>query len=113
MPMLATKEYCTGCTACASICPKGSIAMEADENGFLYPVIDAERCVDCGLCERSCAVINPLEKPKNEPLAYAAYTKDEAVRTESSSGGVFTELAKVVLAEKGAVFGATYNHQFE
>ena len=113
MPMLATKEYCTGCTACASVCPKGSIAMEADENGFLYPVTDAERCVDCGLCETSCPVLNPLEMPKDEPLAYAAYTKDEAVRAESSSGGVFTELAKVVLAEKGAVFGAAYNQQFE
>ena len=111
--MLATKEHCTGCTACASVCPRGCIAMEADENGFLYPVIDTERCVDCGLCEKSCPVISPLKMPENEPLAYAAYTQDEAVRTESSSGGVFTELAKVVLAEKGAVFGATYNQQFE
>lgn len=104
---------CTGCTACASGCPKSCITMTADENGFLYPAIDTEGCVDCGLCEKSCPVINPLEMPENEPLAYAAYIKDEAVRKESSSGGVFTELAKVVLAEKGAVFGAAYNHQFE
>lgn len=113
MPNLATKEYCTGCTACASVCPRICIAMTADENGFLYPVIDADKCVSCGLCEKVCPVISPPKKPESEPLAYAAYSRDERMRLESSSGGVFTELAKAVLEAGGAVFGAAYNEQFE
>lgn len=113
MPNLASKEYCTGCTACASVCPKGCIAMTADENGFLCPAVDAEKCVSCGLCEKSCPVMNLLEKTKNEPKAYAAYSKDESMRLESSSGGIFTELSKAVLEDGGAVFGAAYNEQFE
>lgn len=113
MPTLAAKDYCTGCTACASVCPKGCITMAADENGFLCPVVDAEKCVSCGLCEKVCPMITPLEKPVNEPAAYAAYSKDEAMRLSSSSGGVFTESAKAVLNDGGAVFGAAYNAQFE
>lgn len=113
MPNLATKEYCTGCTACASACPKGCIAMTADENGFLLPVIDAHKCISCGLCEMACPVVNPLKVAVNMPKAYAAYSADEAVRMQSSSGGVFTELARAVLKEGGAVYGAVYNEQFE
>ena len=113
MPKLATKEYCTGCTACASACPKGCITMVADENGFLCPVIDAERCIECGLCEKTCQIVTPLKIEKHEPKAYAAYSVDEAMRMESSSGGVFTEIAKAVLADGGVVFGAAYNEQFE
>lgn len=113
MPNLAQPNLCTGCTACAAICPKDCIAMMADENGFLCPVIDADKCVACGLCERSCPVMTPLEKAENEPKAYAAYSKDESMRLESSSGGVFTEVAKAVLARGGAVFGAAYNERFE
>lgn len=113
MPKLAETKYCTGCTACSSACPKGCIAMVAEENGFLYPGVDAENCVSCGLCEKSCLVMNPLEKAENTPKAYAAYSKDEPMRLESSSGGVFTELAKAVLKDGGAVFGAAYNEQFE
>lgn len=113
MPQLAVKEYCTGCTACASACPKGCIAMTADENGFLCPVIDADQCVLCGLCEKVCPVVNPLKVAVNMPKAYAAYSTDEAVRMQSSSGGVFTEIAKAVLADDGAVYGAAYNEQFE
>lgn len=113
MPNLASKEYCTGCTACASVCPKGCIAMASDENGFLCPVIDADQCVSCGLCEKVCPVVNPLKVAVNMPKAYAAYSTDEAVRMQSSSGGVFTEIAKAVLADSGAVYGAAYNEQFE
>lgn len=107
------KNHCTGCTACASVCPKGCITMAADEDGFLFPVVDAEKCVSCGLCEKVCPIITPLEKPTNEPVAYAAYSRDEAMRLSSSSGGVFTELAKAVLNDGGAVFGAAYNEAFE
>lgn len=113
MPKLAAKEYCTGCTACASVCPKGCIAMTADENGFLCPVIDAQMCVRCGLCEKICPITNPLKKSEDAPKAYAAFSADEAVRLSSSSGGIFTELAKVVLQRGGAVFGAAYNQQLD
>lgn len=113
MPTLATKEYCTGCTACASACPKGCVAMTADENGFLYPAVDTEKCVSCGLCEKSCPIISPIKTAQNEPKAYAAYSKDEAMRLSSSSGGIFTEIAKAVLKQGGAVYGAAYNEQFE
>ena len=58
MPTLAVKEYCTGCTACASVCPKGCITMAADEDGFLFPVIDAEKCISCGKCAQLCPLNN-------------------------------------------------------
>lgn len=113
MPHLAEKEYCTGCTACASVCPKGCISMVADGEGFLIPVVDAQTCVACGMCEKACPVLQPLSSQYDLPRAYAAYSRDEAVRMESSSGGVFTELAKAVLKENGAVFGAAYDDKFE
>lgn len=113
MPTLATKENCTGCTACASACPKGCIAMVADDEGFLQPMIDAEMCVDCGLCKTVCPVVCAPQKRKSEPLAYAAYSSEDAIRMESSSGGIFTELAKVVLKDHGVVCGAAYNAHFE
>ena len=113
MPKLATKEYCTGCTACASICPAKCIAMKADENGFLRPVVEAEKCVSCGLCEKSCPIITPLKVTDKQPKAYAAYSKDENMRLQSSSGGIFTEIARAVLEKGGAIFGAAYNDKFE
>ena len=113
MPNLAEQEYCTGCTACASSCPRDCITMASDENGFLSPVIDTEKCVSCSLCEKACPIITPLSLSKIAPKAYAAYSKDEAVRMQSSSGGIFTEIAKTVLADGGAVYGAAYNAQFE
>ena len=87
--------------------------MMSDENGFLCPVIDADSCVECGLCQKSCPGVNPMKLAQSEPKAYAAYSKDEVIRMQSSSGGVFTEIARVVLEKCGAVYGAAYNRQFE
>lgn len=50
------KEECCGCSACAAICPKQSITMQEDEEGFEYPVIDANRCVKCRACIAVCPV---------------------------------------------------------
>ena len=112
MANLADSSRCTGCTACASACPKGCITMEADENGFLYPKINETACIHCGLCEARCPLLSPLPLTMHLPTAFAAYTKDEPLRLESSSGGIFTELAKTVLAQGGVVYGAAYDAQF-
>lgn len=49
------KSECCGCTACYAICPKGAISMLPDEEGFLYPTIDKEKCVKCYACVKVCA----------------------------------------------------------
>ena len=48
-------QECCGCTACAASCPVGAITMEPDDHGFPYPVIDAGRCIGCGICLSACA----------------------------------------------------------
>ena len=104
--MLKEVKYCVGCQACSQICPKSCIKMCADEEGFLYPVIDEETCVRCGLCEKVCPVLHSTEEKQNEPKAYAAYNLDEKVRLASSSGGMFTLLAEYVLDQDGIIYGA-------
>lgn len=103
------KAECTGCGACVSICPRGAITMQPDEEGFLYPAVDGSLCVSCDLCEKRC----PAGKPaaQNRPATYGAQHKDERVRRASSSGGVFTALAEDMLRAGGVVFGAAFDEQ--
>ena len=82
--------------------------MRADAEGFLRPSVDASRCVDCGLCAKACPSLNRFDV--REPMAvFAARTKDQALRSASSSGGVFSLLARQVLAAGGVVFGAAFD----
>ena len=113
IPELCKSEACTGCTACASVCPKGCISMVADADGFLHPAVCAEHCIGCALCQSVCPVATPQKKDRHQPKAYAAYSKDEVVRIQSSSGGIFTEIARVALKKGGVVYGAAYNDQFD
>lgn len=54
-PILFTSpDTCCGCSACEAICPTGAIGMVRDEQGFLYPAIDAERCCRCYRCTAVC-----------------------------------------------------------
>lgn len=52
--LLKEKEACCGCSACYAACPKNAIGMVADEDGFEYPLVDAEKCVRCYLCLKVC-----------------------------------------------------------
>lgn len=106
------KKDCCGCWACVQRCPKHCITMKEDSEGFLYPEVDQSSCIDCGLCEKVCPVIN-REEARRPLESLAAINPDEKVRMASSSGGVFTLLATQVLAEGGVVFGARFNDRWE
>ena len=108
MIQIKDKKDCCGCHACSNACPKQCITMQADEEGFLYPVVDKETCIDCGLCEKVCPIINQSE-PRKPLHVYAAKNKNEEIRMQSSSGGIFTLLAEAIINEGGVVFGAKFD----
>ena len=85
--------------------------MREDEEGFLYPSVDAARCIQCGLCEKVCPITHApiLSDP---PAVYAAKHKSDAIKLKSSSGGMFSALAQFVLQEGGVVFGAAFDQSW-
>lgn len=112
MIRLSVKEDCCGCGACLQRCPRHCILFKEDKEGFLYPLVDESNCIDCGLCEKVCPVINRGEC--NEPLyVYAVKNRSERIRLNSSSGGVFYSLGKYVIQKGGVVFGAAYDDKWE
>lgn len=105
---------CCGCGACAGSCPKACIEMRANGEGFLYPVVDEDRCSHCGLCEKVCPVLNTQSLRKWERAeAWGTTARDEALVKKSSSGGVFSLLALAVLRNNGVVYGAAFEDQFQ
>lgn len=108
---LTSKEKCCGCRACSNICPKHCVQMVEDDEGFKYPVIDTEACVNCGLCETVCPFNSVDCSPRNtNPTTYVSYSNDDALRGRSSSGGLFSELAKRCLELNGAVYGVAMSN---
>lgn len=87
--------------------------MIADEEGFLYPVVYAENCINCHLCERICPILASEKKTKVDVLStYACYSRHKETRSQSSSGGVFSLIASLILREGGVVFGACFDKNF-
>ena len=82
--------------------------MEADSCGFLYPRV-YENCIDCNKCEQVCNERLELPAVNPAPSTYAAWSRDESIRFESTSGGAFTELARSVIERGGFVVGAAYD----
>jgi len=111
MLTIVNREDCSGCHACYNICPQNCLLMIQDYEGFWYPIVDETNCIRCSMCEKVCPIIHK-EEVTNELQSYACYNKDEQIRMQSSSGGIFTLIAKEVIANGGVVFGAGFDKEF-
>ncbi|MBQ8824757.1 MAG: Coenzyme F420 hydrogenase/dehydrogenase, beta subunit C-terminal domain [Ruminococcus sp.] len=100
---------CCGCGACSSICPKKAITMKQDTFGFIYPHIEQEKCIDCGMCKKICSFqkIYNIERKNDKKICFAAFNKDSKELSLSSSGGVFSAIAGSFLKKGGVVCGAS------
>ena len=106
---IQNKVDCCGCNACGDICAHKAITFKTDNEGFWYPEVDKTKCIDCGLCEKVCPIINIDSLKKNdfkEPICYAAIHKNYEVRFDSTSGGLFSAFAEKFYRDKGYVGGA-------
>ena len=116
MIIITDKANCCGCNACGDVCPKDSITFKTDIEGFWYPEVNMETCIDCHLCEKVCPIINIKEIKKNDypqpAHTIAAIHKNMRVRWDSTSGGAYSALAETMLEEGGYISGAIYNEGF-
>lgn len=111
MPELATLDLCTGCSACFNVCPHNAIQMIADDEGFSYPHVNTEKCIECKLCEISCPILAEQDSwGKLNPAVYAMWNNID--RCVSSSGGAFSSFARSILDQGGVVYGATLDGNF-
>lgn len=102
---MVAQGLCTGCGACAAVCPRNAIHMEEDWEGFLYPAIREADCTACGLCEQVCPVAGGTVSPR-ETACFGARAKEDGARLLGSSGGIFPLLAARTLQNGGSVWGA-------
>ncbi len=99
---------CCGCRVCADACPKHCIGMVKNSKGFFMPKVNPEVCIECGLCEKVCPVLNVQKQKEATPKLYCAYNKNEEIREIGSSGSIFFSVAKYVISNGGCVCGAAF-----
>lgn len=105
-------NLCCGCSACASSCPVNCVSMIENTEGFLYPEIDVTRCINCDKCKTVCPVLTNKRGTREPENTWAVIANDANIQVYSSSGGVFTLLAVVIIQSGGIVFGAAFTDDF-
>ena len=108
---MISRTQCTGCSACYNVCPINAISMKLDIGGFSYPEIDNDRCLKCGLCDKVCDEANNVSASGNS-VVFGVKLKDEQIRSRSTSGGAFYNIAAFFLNKGGVIYGAAYGEDF-
>lgn len=111
MKEICSKIDCTGCQACRTACAKNAISMREDNRGHIYPIIDANLCIDCGKCQKVCPSINPPTFSDAPIKVYAAHSRDFDRRHYSTSGGISYELSKAIIKEGGYFCGVIWTKE--
>ena len=104
---ICSNEKCTGCMACYNNCPVGAIEIIQNKEGFSYPKINLKKCIHCNKCRKTCPILSSNNKNNinKKTICYGAKSKDEKIKIQSTSGGVFSHFANHILENGGIVYG--------
>ncbi len=97
---------------CGAVCPTGAISIRLNADGFYRPYINAEKCVDCGLCVKSCYKFDNEIKRTDSfegKQLYGACAKDVAVIKETTSGGIADIMARRLVSQGYICIGVAYD----
>lgn len=104
------KRNCTGCGACINACPLHIIYFEEDEEGFIYPYIDTDKCINCHLCEKSCPMLQERSSLCPNIDGHPQFYAGQLIKKEDlytvSSGGAFWAFSQTIIDKGGVVYGA-------
>lgn len=113
MEYICDKKDCIGCLNCINVCKFNSIELFKDELGFVYPKINNDKCKKCNACRNKCPIVSKKKYVIEYRDSYACKNKDDNIRLNSSSGGIFYLLAESIISKKGVVYGAVYDKKFD
>lgn len=109
-----SNSKCTGCRTCENICPKNCISLVENNEGFLFPYIDFEKCIKCNKCSEHCLIDHEFKfEDEIKQKYYLSYNRNKNELMNSSSGGVFYVVAKNIIKNNGIVFGATMDSNMQ
>lgn len=110
--MICDKKICTGCAACYNICPVNAIDMKINREGFLYPIINSQKCIKCNLCKNVCPALKSNNYKSNNET-YVAVNKSKEQLLESSSGGIFAILMENFIQNDNYVCGCIFDENIK
>lgn len=103
-------EQCTGCGVCVDVCRHQAISLDYGEDYFLHPMINQAKCIDCGLCQKRCPILNYDDSLKYDNICtYAAWSTNKETYFESATAGLATEISRYYLSKGGVVVGCGYD----
>ena len=103
---------CTSCQICGAVCPTSAISIKLNKDGFYRPVINEDKCIDCGLCVKSCYKFDDNIKSITDlesKTLYAAWAKDPDIIKVTTSGGIADILAKTLIDKGYECIGVGYD----
>ncbi|MDE6292805.1 MAG: 4Fe-4S binding protein, partial [Bacilli bacterium] len=95
--------------ACEDKCPTKAIYQTIGNDGHKYIKINEDKCIECKLCEKTCPAVNNLTYGDNSIHTnkfYAGWAKNNKLRGNAATSGIFGAIAKYFLDQGGWIAGA-------
>ena len=108
-----SKYFCSGCGACAAICPVNAIEYKINDKGFFQAFVDEEKCVHCGKCKKVCAKFleeHQLGKLLVKGKVYSAQSTNNENIKSCTSGGIAHEISKFGIENGYKIIGTIYDY---